>query len=90
MVILRVDERGTDRPTHRRINGLRVGRGECLEGWEGRREGRGESGGVEFLCSHETTAQCCDSSFSVRVAQLVVSVLISSSTSHAGLDSYQS
>ena len=45
---------------------------------------------VEFLCSHETTAQCCDSSFSVRVAQLVVSVLISTLTSHAGLESYQS
>ena len=45
---------------------------------------------VEFLCSHETTAQCCDSSFSVRVAQLVASVLISTLTSHAGLESYQS
>ena len=47
-------------------------------------------GGVEFLCSHETTAQCCDSSFSVSVAQLVVSVLISPLTSHAGLESYPS
>ena len=45
---------------------------------------------VEFLCSHETTAQCCDSSFSVRVAQLVVSVLLSTLTSHGGLESYQS
>ena len=44
----------------------------------------------EFLCSHETTAQCCDSSFSVRVAQLVVPVLISTLTPHAGLESYQS
>ena len=45
---------------------------------------------VEFLCSHETKAQCCDSSLSVRVAQLVVPVLISTLTSHAGLESYQS
>ena len=45
---------------------------------------------VEFLRSHETAAQCCDSSFSVRVARLVVSVLISTLTSHAGLESYQS
>ena len=40
---------------------------------------------VEFLCSHETIAQRCDSSFSVRVAQLVVSALISTLTSHASL-----
>ena len=46
--------------------------------------------GVEFQCSHETTAQRCDSSFSVRVAQLVASVLISTLTSRAGLGSYQS
>ena len=45
---------------------------------------------VVGACSHETTAQCCDSSFSVRVAQLVASVLISTLTSHAGLESYQS
>ena len=45
---------------------------------------------VEFLCSHETLAQCCDSSFSVRAAQLAVSVLISTMTSYAGLESYQS
>ena len=45
---------------------------------------------VEFVCSHETTAQCCDSSFSISVAQLVVSVLINTLTSHAGLESYQS
>ena len=44
---------------------------------------------VEFLCSHETIAQRCDSSFSVRVAQLVVSVLIGTLTSHASLESYQ-
>ena len=37
----------------------------------GRIEGRGGAGGVEFLCSHETSAQCCESSFSVRVVQLV-------------------
>ena len=36
---------------------------------------------VEFLCSYETTAQCCDSSFTVTVAQLVVSVLIGTKTS---------
>ena len=39
--------------------------------------------------SHETLAHCCDSSFSVRVVQVVVSVLISTLTSHAGLESYQ-
>ena len=33
---------------------------------------------------------CCDISFSVRVVQLVVSVLISTMTSHAGLESCQS
>ena len=47
-------------------------------------------GGVQFLCSHERSAQCCDSSFSVRVVQLVESVLISTLTSHAGLVSHQS
>ena len=52
--------------------------------------GGGGGDGVEFLCSQETTAQCCDSSFSVRFAQLVASVLVSTMTSHAGLESYQS
>ena len=47
-------------------------------------------GRLEFLCLHETLAQCRDSSFSVRVAQLAASVLISTLTSHAGLGSCQS
>ena len=50
----------------------------------------GGGAAVQLLCSHETTAQCCDNSFSVSVAQLVVSVLIITLTSHAGLESYQS
>ena len=45
---------------------------------------------VEFLCSHEPSAQRCDSSFSVRVAQLIVSVLTTTLTSHAGLEPHQS
>ena len=45
---------------------------------------------VVFLCSHETLAQCGDSSFTVRVVQLVASVLISTMSCHARLESYQS
>ena len=67
--------------------------------WEKRKTARsqtwlslcgGGGDGVEFLCSRETTAQCCDSSFSVRFAQLVASILVITMTSHAGLESYQS
>ena len=72
--------------------GRREGRVVCVGG---RRRGeKGErcvcGGGVEFLCSHETTAQCCDNSFSVKHAQLVASVLTSTLTSHARFESYQS
>ena len=63
-----------------RVLGIRQSDWKSRQSWER----------VEFLCSHETTAQCCDSSFSVRVAQLVASVLISTLTSHAGLEPCQS
>ena len=63
-----------------RVFGIRQSDWQSRQSWER----------VEFLCSHETTAQWCDSSFSVRVAQLVASVLFSTLTSHAGLESYQS
>ena len=63
-----------------KVFGIRQSDWKSLQSWES----------VEFLGSHETTAQCCDSSFSVRVAQLVASILISTSTSHAALESYQS
>ena len=63
-----------------RVFGIRQSDRKSRQSWER----------VEFLCSHETSAPCCDRSFSVRVAQLVVSVLISTLTSHAGPGSYQS
>ena len=65
------------------VCGCAVGMGVCVwSGGGGKKEGEGDCDGcdgggaccgscVEFLCSHETTAQCCDNSFSVRVAQLV-------------------
>ena len=73
-----------------RKNKPRIKKRKKKESKNGKKHDARECGGVECLCSHETLPQCCDSFFPVRVVELVVSVLISTLTSHAGLESYQS